>query len=46
MKEHKVSVRLSEDQYKALQDIIADQKAKTQSAAIQYLINQYLILGK
>lgn len=46
MKEHKVSVRLSDEQYESLQKLIKDGKAKNQSAAIQYLINQYLTLGK
>lgn len=39
-----VGVRLNENQKEALQLLVDSGKAKTISAAIQYLINQYIIL--
>lgn len=39
-----VGVRLNENQKEALQQLVGSGKAKTISAAIQYLINQYIIL--
>lgn len=48
MKEQKtlgVGVRLNNTQHEALQKIINDGKANSISGAIQYLINQHIILG-
>jgi len=45
-KDIRVSVRLSESQVQALQKQLIDTgKAKGQSAAIQYLINEMMIKG-
>jgi len=44
-KNKQINVRLSEDQIKVLQKIVESGKAKTQSAALVYLINQYSILN-
>ncbi|EJG2382741.1 TPA: hypothetical protein ACK2W9_005450 [Klebsiella michiganensis] len=49
MKENKnvsVGVRLTTAQEEILQSIVESGKAKTISSAIQYLIQQYAILGK
>ncbi|EOO6337884.1 hypothetical protein [Escherichia coli] len=40
-----VAAKISQDQITALDKIVADGKAKTRSAAIQYLISQYSILN-
>jgi len=44
-KTKQVNVRLTEDQIIVLQKIVETGKAKTQSAALVYLINQYSILN-
>ena len=49
MKENKttsVGVRLTKSQSQTLKSIVESGKAKTISSAIQYLIQQYTILGK
>lgn len=49
MKENKdvrIALRISTEQEKALQKLIDQGKAKNKSSAIQYLINQYSVLGK
>ena len=40
-----VNVRLNETQMQYLQQLVNTGKAKTQSGALVYLINQYAILG-
>lgn len=45
-KELRVSVRLSETQKGYLETLIKEGKATTISNAMQYLINQYGILGR
>ncbi|GAB6015532.1 MAG: hypothetical protein Lm2023SU_18900 [Serratia ureilytica] len=48
MKEKKntsFGIRLNDRQVEVLDDLINDGKAKTRSAAVQYIINQYIILG-
>jgi hypothetical protein len=44
-KTKQVNVRLTEDQIVVLQKIVEAGKAKTQSAALVYLINQYSIIN-
>lgn len=44
-KQHQVGVKLNDAQVQLLDKLIEDGKAKNRSAAIQYLINQQLILG-
>ncbi len=44
-KEYKVSARLNELQHNVLQSIIDEGKAKSMSTALQYLLNQQVILG-
>ncbi|HEF0074904.1 TPA: hypothetical protein R8G76_000119 [Citrobacter youngae] len=44
-KEYKITVRLNELQHGVLQDVINEGKAKTVSSALQYLLNQKVILG-
>lgn len=49
MKENKttsVGVRLTQSQSQTLKSIVESGKAKTIGSAIQYLIQQYTILGK
>ncbi|EFT2988839.1 hypothetical protein [Escherichia coli] len=41
-----ISLRLSKSQIELLEKLIKDGKAKNQSSAVHYLINQYGILGK
>lgn len=45
MKDKQINVRLNEEHLKILQQIVQQGTAKTQSAALVYLINQYAILG-
>lgn len=45
-KTKQINVRLSEQHIMALQKLVDDGKAKSQSAALVYLINRYSILGK
>lgn len=45
MKNQQINVRLNEQHFKTLQQIVQQGKAKTQSAALVYLIDQYAILG-
>lgn len=44
-KNKQVNVRLNETQMQYLQQIVDAGKAKSQSGALVYLINQYAILG-
>lgn len=44
-KNKQINVRLNEMQMQYLQQIVDAGKAKTQSGALVYLINQYAILG-
>jgi Arc/MetJ-type ribon-helix-helix transcriptional regulator len=44
-KNHLVTVRLNEAQYSILLSLISEGKAKSNAEAVQYLINQKLILG-
>ncbi|WP_413504119.1 hypothetical protein [Serratia grimesii] len=44
-KNKQVNVRLNETQMQYLQKIVDAGKAKSQSGALVYLINQYAILG-
>lgn len=45
-KDKQINVRVSEFQLEVLQKIVDDGKAKTQSGALIYLINQYGVVGK
>jgi hypothetical protein len=45
VKQHQVGVKLNDGQIALLDKLIADGKAKTKASAIQYLINQQIILG-
>ncbi|HDS8977224.1 TPA: hypothetical protein QHR34_004067 [Raoultella ornithinolytica] len=45
VKQHQVGVKLNDRQIELLDKLISDGKCKTRAAAIQYLINQQLILG-
>jgi len=40
-----IAAKVSQDHIDALDKLVADGKAKTRSAAIQYLISQHIILG-
>ncbi|CAI1548928.1 MULTISPECIES: hypothetical protein [Serratia] len=44
-KNKQINVRLSDTQMQYLQQLVDSGKAKTQSGALVYLINQYAILG-
>lgn len=44
-KNKQVNARLNETQMQYLQQLVNTGKAKTQSGALVYLINQYAILG-
>ncbi|MGA4620868.1 hypothetical protein ACK6VM_12010 [Citrobacter meridianamericanus] len=46
LKQHAVSTKLNDRQVELLDKLITDGKAKTRTAAIQYLINQKIILGE
>lgn len=49
MKENKntsFGIRLNDRQIELVDSLIEDGKAKTRSSAIQYLINQHIILGQ
>ncbi|WP_212408473.1 hypothetical protein [Erwinia sp. E602] len=46
LKSKTITVRLTESQQEAVDSLISTGKAKTNASAIQYLINQYMILGK
>lgn len=46
VKSHSVSTKLNDRQVELLDKLISDGKAKTRAVAIQYLINQQLILGE
>lgn len=45
-KEKQINVRLSESHLLALQKFVDEGKAKSQSGALVYLVNQYMIMGK
>lgn len=45
VKQHQVGVKLNDGQIVLLDKLITDGKAKTKASAIQYLINQQMILG-
>lgn len=45
VKQHQVGVKLNDGQIALLDKLITDGKAKTKASAIQYLINQQMILG-
>jgi len=48
MKEKKntsFGIRLNDRQVEVLDGLINDGKANTRSAAVQYILNQYIILG-
>lgn len=38
-------IRLNDRQVEVLDGLINDGKAKTRSAAVQFILNQYIILG-
>jgi len=44
-KEKQINVRLSESHLLALQKLVDEGKAKSQSGALVYLVNQYSILN-
>lgn len=44
-KQHQVGVKLNDAQIKLLEALIQEGKAKTKASAIQYLVNQYMILN-
>ncbi|ENC1132698.1 hypothetical protein ABJ736_000874 [Escherichia coli] len=45
-KDKQINVRVNEFQLELLQKLVLDGKAKSQSGALIYLINQYGITGK
>ncbi|MBJ9270089.1 hypothetical protein OGV37_00225 [Citrobacter sp. Cb010] len=45
IKSHPVSVKLNDAQVELLEQLIKDGKAKTKASALQYLVNQQMILG-
>jgi len=45
-KTEQVSVRLNKDQSDFLDRLVQEKTMKNRSAAVQYIINQMLILGK
>ncbi|UXI41500.1 hypothetical protein [Enterobacter hormaechei] len=46
IKSHPVSVKLNDAQVQLLEKLIQEGKAKTKASALQYLINEKLILGE